>query len=61
MLSPLVAAGILYLIITVPLTHAVNYIDRRLRTGRRPGRDADVAEEPTLPTEGFVPAAGEGR
>ncbi|MDF0528759.1 ABC transporter substrate-binding protein/permease [Tsukamurella sp. 8F] len=33
-LSPLVAAGIVYLILTVPLTHLVNYIDRRLRTGR---------------------------
>lgn len=60
-LSPLVAAGILYLIITVPLTHAVNFIDRRLRTGRRPARDVDVAEDPELPTDGFVPAAGVGR
>src|SRR5438067_3669175 len=34
-LSPLVAAGIFYLVITVPLTHLVNYIDKRLRTGRR--------------------------
>ncbi|MFW0795459.1 ABC transporter substrate-binding protein/permease [Gordonia sp. CPCC 205515] len=33
-LSPLVAAGIMYLILTVPLTHLVNYIDKRLRTGR---------------------------
>lgn len=33
-LSPLVAAGIMYLILTIPLTHLVNYIDRRLRTGR---------------------------
>lgn len=33
-LSPLVAAGICYLILTVPLTHLVNYIDGRLRRGR---------------------------
>ncbi len=33
-LSPLVAAGIFYLILTVPLTHLVNYIDARLRRGR---------------------------
>ncbi|RQM35388.1 ABC transporter substrate-binding protein/permease [Rhodococcus ruber] len=33
-LSPLVAAGLFYLILTVPLTHLVNYIDHRLRTGR---------------------------
>ncbi|MBT2514975.1 amino acid ABC transporter permease [Arthrobacter sp. ISL-30] len=34
-LSPLVMAGIFYLVITVPLTHLVNYIDDRFRTGRR--------------------------
>lgn len=28
-LSPLVAAGVVYLVITVPLTHAINHIDRR--------------------------------
>ncbi|CAM3246153.1 Amino acid ABC transporter substrate-binding protein (PAAT family) /amino acid ABC transporter membrane protein (PAAT family) [Prescottella defluvii] len=33
-LSPLVAAGLFYLALTIPLTHLVNYIDRRLRTGR---------------------------
>jgi polar amino acid transport system permease protein len=27
-LSPLVAAGFVYLLITVPLTHAINHIDR---------------------------------
>ncbi len=35
-LSPLLLAGIFYLVITVPLTHFVNYIDYRLRTGKRP-------------------------
>jgi polar amino acid transport system permease protein len=34
-LSPLLAAGICYLVLTVPLTHLVNYIDKRMRTGRR--------------------------
>ncbi|MGB2722318.1 MAG: amino acid ABC transporter permease, partial [Rhodococcus sp. (in: high G+C Gram-positive bacteria)] len=33
-LSPLVAAGLFYLVLTVPLTHLVNYIDKRLRTGK---------------------------
>ncbi|MCV7253416.1 ABC transporter permease subunit [Mycobacterium hackensackense] len=41
-LSPLVAAGLFYLLLTVPLTHLVNVIDERLRTGRRP---APVQEE----------------
>jgi polar amino acid transport system permease protein len=34
-LSPLMLAGVFYLIITVPLTHMVNYVDVRYRTGRR--------------------------
>ncbi|KXO87967.1 ABC transporter permease subunit [Tsukamurella pulmonis] len=34
-LSPLVAAGLFYLVLTVPLTHLVNYIDARLRSGKR--------------------------
>ena len=34
-LSPLVLAGVFYLVITVPLTHLVNYFDDRFRTGRR--------------------------
>lgn len=33
-LSPLLLAGFFYLIITVPLTHLVNYFDKRLREGR---------------------------
>ncbi|AZG48240.1 Arginine transport system permease protein ArtQ [Gordonia insulae] len=41
-LSPLVAAGIVYLILTIPLTHLVNYIDNRLRRGR----PADVEDDP---------------
>ena len=41
-LSPLVAAGLFYLLLTIPLTHLVNVIDERLRTGRQP---APVQEE----------------
>jgi polar amino acid transport system substrate-binding protein len=36
-LSPLVAAGVFYLILTVPLTHLVNLVDNRLRQGRAAG------------------------
>lgn len=42
-LSPLVAAGVLYLILTVPLTHLVNYIDNRLRVGRKEKQRPDLA------------------
>lgn len=34
-LSPLMLAGLFYLMITVPMTHLVNYVDERFRTGRR--------------------------
>lgn len=36
-LSPLVAAGIVYLLITVPLTHAINHIDRWTNRFSNPG------------------------
>ncbi|NOR00777.1 ABC transporter permease subunit [Mycolicibacterium fortuitum] len=42
-LSPLVAAGLFYLLLTIPLTHLVNFVDNRLRKGRSP------AEEDPLP------------
>jgi polar amino acid transport system substrate-binding protein len=45
-LSPLVAAGLFYLALTIPLTHLVNYIDARLRRGRTPTE----AEDPMAPT-----------
>jgi polar amino acid transport system permease protein/polar amino acid transport system substrate-binding protein len=45
-LSPLVAAGLFYLALTIPLTHLVNYIDARLRRGRTPTE----AEDPLAPT-----------
>ena len=41
-LSPLVAAGLFYLILTIPLTHLVNYIDARLRRGRPAGKPDDT-------------------
>ncbi|WP_273734002.1 ABC transporter substrate-binding protein/permease [Mycolicibacterium septicum] len=42
-LSPLVAAGLFYLLLTIPLTHLVNFVDNRLRRGR------PAAEEDPLP------------
>ncbi len=46
-LSPLVAAGVVYLIMTVPLTHLINYIDKRMREGRaRPLEPADAVDDP---------------
>jgi len=44
-LSPLVAAGLFYLMLTVPLTHLVNFIDDRLRRGRTPTEADDIAPE----------------
>lgn len=40
-LSPLVAAGLFYLLLTVPLTHLVNYVDNRLRSGRPPTEESE--------------------
>ncbi|WP_319448894.1 MULTISPECIES: ABC transporter substrate-binding protein/permease [unclassified Mycobacterium] len=45
-LSPLVAAGLFYLVLTIPLTHLVNYIDARLRRGRTVAEP----EDPLAPT-----------
>jgi polar amino acid transport system permease protein len=52
-LSPLLATGLCYLLLTVPLTHLVNYIDRRLREGSRP---AAAVQEPSRvdPKEALV-------
>ncbi|AFC41273.1 amino acid ABC transporter, permease protein, His/Glu/Gln/Arg/opine family protein [Mycobacterium intracellulare ATCC 13950] len=49
-LSPLVAAGAFYLILTVPLTHLVNYIDARLRRGRAA---VDPEDRPDMLTSTF--------
>jgi polar amino acid transport system substrate-binding protein len=50
-LSPLVAAGLFYLALTIPLTHLVNYIDARLRSGRTQAEPEDplapVAQAPS--------------
>ncbi|WP_067695040.1 ABC transporter substrate-binding protein/permease [Nocardia jejuensis] len=51
-LSPLVAAGLMYLVLTIPLTHLVNYIDNRMRTGR--------AEKVVSPVEQAVITEGRG-
>ncbi len=50
-LSPLVAAGLFYLILTIPLTHLVNYIDARLRKGK--------PAEPEDPLSPLNPAASQ--
>jgi len=42
-LSPYVAAAVFYLALTVPLTHFVNWIDARLRTGRPEKKEPDDA------------------
>ena len=49
-LSPLVAAGIFYLALTIPLTHLVNYIDARLRRGRTTA-ESDDPLAPATPEE----------
>jgi ABC-type amino acid transport system permease subunit len=42
-ISPLVAAGVLYLALTIPLTYLVNAWDRRMREGR-PARPVPAVE-----------------
>ncbi len=51
--SSLVAAALCYLVITVPLTHLVNWLDRRLRDG--PSRRRAL---PAAAPEGFPSPAG---
>jgi polar amino acid transport system permease protein len=53
-LSPLVAAGFVYLVITVPLTHLVNYIDKKLRTGRKVQPEPGEGDELDLLASGKV-------
>ncbi len=50
-LSPLVAAGLFYLMLTIPLTHLVNIIDNRLRRGR-PSTEPEDAFELITTTSG---------
>jgi polar amino acid transport system permease protein/polar amino acid transport system substrate-binding protein len=51
--SALLLAGLFYLVITVPLTHLVNAVDRRLREGRPSEDDPNV--EPVAALEGTQP------
>lgn len=50
-LSPLVAAGILYLALTIPLTHLVNYVDHRLRRGRPAEADDPLDLSPAISSQ----------
>lgn len=49
--SAIVLAGFFYLIITVPLTYYVNWLDKRLREGRPGSRKADT-KDPTYRLRG---------
>jgi polar amino acid transport system substrate-binding protein len=51
-LSPLVAAGLFYLLLTIPLTHLVNYIDARLRRGRATADEDPL--DPNITTQEMV-------
>ena len=54
-LSPLVLAGVFYLVVTVPLTHLVNLWDNRMRHGRRPAAPTsglEAVDELTLVEKG---------
>jgi polar amino acid transport system substrate-binding protein len=53
-LSPLVAAGLFYLLLTIPLTHLVNYIDDRLRRGRPVGADDPASPANPASTQEMV-------
>ncbi len=52
--SSFVAAGLVYIAITVPLTHLVNYFDRRLRHGRRPAANGGAGTGEPLATVGLT-------
>jgi polar amino acid transport system permease protein len=47
--SPLIAAGICYLSITIPLTYGINWLDRRLREG--PGQISAPPDPAGTPTD----------
>src|SRR6478609_2782978 len=54
--SALLLAGLFYLVITVPLTHVVNAVDRRLREGRRAdGAHREDEPDDSLPATVSVP------
>lgn len=52
-LSPLVAAGLFYLLLTIPLTHLVNFIDNRLRRGKSVDSD-DAPPAPSAASQEMV-------
>ncbi|MFI6855672.1 amino acid ABC transporter permease [Streptomyces sp. NPDC050416] len=58
--SPLIAAGLCYLALTIPMTYFVNHLDRRLRDGPRPG-NSPALTEPDLPKTPVPAAGGETR
>jgi polar amino acid transport system permease protein len=58
--SPLIAAGISYLCLTIPLTYFMNHLDKRLREGPKRG-DNPAPAEPDLPTTPVSATAGEQR
>ncbi len=53
--SSLIAAAVCYLAITVPLTHLVNWIDRRLRDGRRVAAPTDDGDDLATTTPAATP------
>ena len=59
--SPLIAAGICYLCLTIPLTHFVNHLDRSLREGRPARRTSRPDEEPAAGLASAAATAGENR
>ncbi|MER7419180.1 amino acid ABC transporter permease [Micromonospora peucetia] len=50
--SALLLAGLCYLVLTVPLTHVVNWIDRRLRHGRQAAVPDDADDDLDLALPG---------
>jgi polar amino acid transport system permease protein len=58
--SSFIAAGLVYIAITVPLTHLVNWFDRRMRQGRRPTSTNKDAGKEQLTLVGAGTEAGAG-
>jgi polar amino acid transport system permease protein len=52
--SPLIAAGMCYLAITIPLTYFVNWLDRRLREGRA-AQPLPLDDDSTPAAAGAIP------
>jgi polar amino acid transport system permease protein/polar amino acid transport system substrate-binding protein len=60
--SALLLAGLFYLVLTVPLTHFVNFVDHRLRQGRRATPGPPDADGPNVPAgETPLPVVSEGQ